>query len=53
MDKRPVVADEFWDLFPFSQVIVNLPLRPDDVGVEAIALAAYNDTGAQYPFTCG
>ncbi len=53
MDKRPVVADAFWELFPFSQVIVNLPLQPDDVGVEAIALAAYNDTGAQYPFTCG
>ena len=38
--------------FPFSEISVNMPEPPDDTQ-RAIALAAYNDTGRQYPFTCG
>lgn len=38
--------------FPFSEIQLNMPEAPDD-RQRAIALAAYNDTGTQYPFTCG
>ncbi len=50
-------VDFFAGSFPRSTIIVHLPQRPaalppQGMGVEAIALAAYNDTGSQYPFTC-
>ncbi len=44
--------DAYWQSFPDSTITVYLPQTPE-LDVEAIALAAYNDTGAQYPFTCG
>lgn len=51
-------SDAYWAKFPLSEITVHLPRRPDspgpnDVQIEPIALAAYNDTGPQYPFTCG
>jgi len=51
-------SDEYWAKFPISEITVHLPSKPDspgpeDVRMEPIALAAYNDTGPQYPFTCG
>jgi len=42
---------DYWERFPRSEVTVFLPQQPDP-SVEAIALAAYNDTGGQYPFSC-
>lgn len=53
--------DEYWQKFPRSVITVHAPMKPDkesihrnevDHTVEAVALAAYNGTGAQYPFTC-
>lgn len=50
-------GNEYWAKFPISEITVHLPRRPDapgpDVDIEPVALAAYNDTGPQYPFTCG
>lgn len=46
-------TDEYWRTFPRSGITVHLPERPPELGLEPIALAAYNDTGGQYPFTCG
>jgi ribosomally synthesized peptide (two-chain TOMM family) len=47
-------ADAYWrpESFPRSVITVYLPMRPDGMGAEAIALAAYNDSGGTYPFTC-
>jgi ribosomally synthesized peptide (two-chain TOMM family) len=54
-------ADEYWASFPRSIITVHMPMKPDkeslhrnevDHTVEAVALAAYNGTGSQYPFTC-
>ncbi|WP_437906588.1 BMA_0021/BMA_0022 family TOMM bacteriocin [Sorangium sp. So ce327] len=33
-------------------ITVNIPQAPPDDAIWPIALAAYNDTGPQYPFTC-
>ncbi|MCP3097294.1 BMA_0021/BMA_0022 family TOMM bacteriocin [Myxococcus sp. K15C18031901] len=46
-------TDVYWKSFPRSVITLHLPLRPLPVDVQAVALAAYNDTGGQYPFTCG
>jgi ribosomally synthesized peptide (two-chain TOMM family) len=47
-----LLSTAYWKQeFPYSQITVFCPQSPP-VGVEAIALAAYNDTGGQYPFTC-
>jgi ribosomally synthesized peptide (two-chain TOMM family) len=54
-------SDEYWVRFPRSEITVHAPMKPTkesvhrdeiDHTVEAVALAAYNGTGAQYPFTC-
>jgi ribosomally synthesized peptide (two-chain TOMM family) len=39
---------------PYNKIAVYIPQRPDDDEENdwAIALARYNDTGPQYPFTC-
>lgn len=37
---------------PATLIRLNMPAMPD-IKQRAIALAAYNDTGGQYPFTCG
>jgi ribosomally synthesized peptide (two-chain TOMM family) len=44
--------DDYWASFPRTTVTLNLPEKPD-LDVEAVALAAYNATGGQYPFSCG
>lgn len=48
-------TDGDWEEFPPNEVKLILPQRPkpNDAVVEAVALAAYNGTGPQYPFTCG
>lgn len=33
-------------------IALNLPDRPKAVGEQGVALATYNGTGAEYPFTC-
>ena len=43
---------DFLERFPYSTITVFLPRRPEPVDVEAVALAAYNGSGSQYPFTC-
>lgn len=45
-------TDEYWNKFPPTEILVHMPQRPD-LEVQPIALAAYNNTGGQYPFTCG
>lgn len=53
--------DDYWRDFPRSKIIVHLPERPEQRQpmpdetfdtVEPIALASYNGSGSQYPFTC-
>jgi ribosomally synthesized peptide (two-chain TOMM family) len=48
-------SDKDWEDFPINEIELILPQRPKqhDGVVEAVALAAYNGTGPQYPFTCG
>jgi ribosomally synthesized peptide (two-chain TOMM family) len=38
--------------YPLTEICINMP-EPPDKTQSAVALAAYNDTGRQYPFTCG
>lgn len=45
-------TDEYWRKFPRSVITLHLPMPPDSADVRPIALASYNDTGGQYPFTC-
>jgi ribosomally synthesized peptide (two-chain TOMM family) len=45
-------SDEYWSDFPRSKITVHLPQRPE-LDAQPVALAAYNATGGQYPFTCG
>ena len=35
-----------------SKLTLNLPVEPQEPGDYSVALAAYNSTGAQFPFTC-
>jgi ribosomally synthesized peptide (two-chain TOMM family) len=53
-DQPRLLSTESFDFsdFPFSEICINMPESPDS-RQRAIALAAYNDTGTQYPFTCG
>ncbi|TKC86001.1 hypothetical protein FAZ69_22095 [Trinickia terrae] len=44
-------AEQSWNL-PHNAMTFGVPLRPAHVGEEAIALAAYNDAGPNYLFTC-
>ncbi|MGK3989563.1 BMA_0021/BMA_0022 family TOMM bacteriocin [Sorangium sp. So ce136] len=59
--------EEFWKDIPYQgqldgqaaksiparvKITVNIPQNPPDDAIWPIALAAYNDTGPQYPFTC-
>lgn len=37
---------------PRVAITVNMPQEPPERAIWPIALAAYNDTGPQYPFTC-
>ncbi|WP_437327087.1 hypothetical protein [Sorangium sp. So ce381] len=37
---------------PRTTITVYIPKHPPDEVAWPIALAAYNDTGPQYPFTC-
>ena len=41
-----------FDKFPLTEIALNMPAAPRQEE-RAIALAAYNHTGKQYPFTCG
>lgn len=61
VSELPMESDEYWRNFPRSKIIVHLPERPEQRPpmpdetfdtVEPIALASYNGSGSQYPFTC-
>jgi len=41
-----------WHFDENNVLQLNLPTKPSDVTSEPLALAMYNATGAQYPFTC-
>lgn len=54
-------SNQYWQNFPRSIITVHMPQPPNaesircgevEGSVEPVALAAYNGTGAQYPFTC-
>ncbi|WP_437327089.1 BMA_0021/BMA_0022 family TOMM bacteriocin [Sorangium sp. So ce381] len=42
----------YWDSLQPHTLKLYLPTKPSNVDSEPIALAAYNATGAAYPFTC-
>ncbi|ETW97288.1 MAG: hypothetical protein ETSY1_23240 [Candidatus Entotheonella factor] len=41
-----------WVDAPCNRIDLNFPNPPEDENLFPIALVAYNNTGAQYPFTC-
>jgi ribosomally synthesized peptide (two-chain TOMM family) len=41
-----------WTTLSPHLVALNLPDRPTEINDQGVALAAYNSTGAAYPFTC-
>jgi ribosomally synthesized peptide (two-chain TOMM family) len=41
-----------WDPVPTNRLTFFVPTAPTDVGVHALALASYNQTGDAYPLTC-
>ncbi len=41
-----------WENLKAAELTLNLPSRPREVRDHPVALAAYNSTGAEYPFTC-
>ncbi|MEZ4295280.1 MAG: BMA_0021/BMA_0022 family TOMM bacteriocin [Polyangiaceae bacterium] len=45
-------SDEYWRMFPRSEITLHVPEKPLDLQVEAAALGGYNATGSPYPFTC-
>ena len=53
--------EEYWATFPRTKIVVHIPYPPTTEqdgkrvphpAVQPVALAAYNGTGVQYPFTC-
>jgi ribosomally synthesized peptide (two-chain TOMM family) len=54
LDRHGFLSAQRFDLDKLSPTVIrlNMPEVPDSAQ-RAIALAAYNDTGKQYPFTCG
>jgi ribosomally synthesized peptide (two-chain TOMM family) len=41
-----------WSLPKAHELILNLPRRPAEASHFSLALASYNATGAEFPFTC-
>ena len=50
--QKSTTADPYWEAFPRSEITLHLPMPPDDPDSKAVAIASYNATGGQYPFTC-
>ncbi|MDI1433260.1 BMA_0021/BMA_0022 family TOMM bacteriocin [Polyangium sorediatum] len=48
----PSHGQSYWTFSQPSALTLYLPTKPHNVEAEPIALAAYNATGAEYPFTC-
>jgi ribosomally synthesized peptide (two-chain TOMM family) len=44
--------DAYWEKFPRSEITLHLPMPPTDLDLKPVALASYNATGGQYPFSC-
>jgi ribosomally synthesized peptide (two-chain TOMM family) len=44
-------SEQKWNL-PKNGMTFGVPVKPDSIGEEAIALAAYNDAGPTYLFSC-
>jgi ribosomally synthesized peptide (two-chain TOMM family) len=42
----------YWTLGKHHVLTLHLPSKPEDMDSAPIALAAYNEAGATYPFTC-
>jgi ribosomally synthesized peptide (two-chain TOMM family) len=53
LGEKSDLSSTYWAEFPRSEITVNFPEAPDHKDTKAVALAAYNATGAQYPFSCG
>ena len=51
--RRPQMDSSNWRSFPRTRVTLYIPRAPQEAEVHPVALAAYNGTGDQYPFSCG
>lgn len=51
-DRHPGKGRSYWQLNKRNLLKLYLPTKPADVISEPVALAAYNATGAEYPFSC-
>ena len=45
-------SPDYWTSYPRTRITLAFPHKPDQ-DVLPVALAAYNATGRQYPFSCG
>ena len=45
-------SKEGWSALSKHELRLNLPAAPAPVADQSVALAAYNSTGAEFPFTC-
>jgi ribosomally synthesized peptide (two-chain TOMM family) len=50
--KHPRKHQSFWSHDKKNVLRLLLPSQPDEPACEPLALASYNATGAQFPFTC-
>ncbi|WP_437279187.1 BMA_0021/BMA_0022 family TOMM bacteriocin [Sorangium sp. So ce375] len=49
---RPKPKQSYWEFDEKHKLTLYLPTKPSDPKSEPLALAIYNATGAEYPFTC-
>jgi len=51
---KDAASNGFWENLPTNTLTLAIPNKPDDSDAKVfpIALAAYNNTGPAYPFTC-
>jgi ribosomally synthesized peptide (two-chain TOMM family) len=49
---HPDKHQSYWTFHKKNLLTLYLPTKPADVRSEPVALAVYNATGAEYPFTC-
>lgn len=45
-------SDDYWLQFPRTTIKLHVPQKPEEIMIEPIALATYNASGSQYPFSC-
>ncbi|MDI1443051.1 BMA_0021/BMA_0022 family TOMM bacteriocin [Polyangium sp. 6x1] len=48
----PSQGQSYWTFSKLNKLTLYLPTKPSNADAEPVALATYNATGAEYPFTC-